>query len=184
MKCRPVIDSGGAGMTGKKQSIRTDLHTASELRAMACGKASPRKVKRLLALANALDGMSFTDAATAAGMERQALSDAVKRYNAEGTDGLEDRPRSGRRRRLDVEQERMLAAIVLTGPDPEQEGISAYTLDDLCAIVKQRFSVEYGPTGVSAVLHRLGFSRQKARPYHPKKDEAAQAAFKGGFRNG
>jgi transposase len=171
-------------MTGRKQSIRAELHTASELRAMASGNASPRKVKRLLALANALGGMSFTDAATAAGMERQALSDAVKRYNAEGVDGLNDRRRSGRRRRLDAAQEKTLASIVLAGPDPEQEGISAYTLDDLCAIVKQRFGAEYGPTGVSAVLHRLGFSRQKARPHHPKKDEAAQAAFKGGFRTG
>jgi transposase len=137
-------------------------------------------VKRLLALANALDGMSFTSAAIAAGMERQALSEAVKRYNAEGLDGLDDRPRSGRRRRLDPEQEQRLRTIVLDGPDPEKDGISAYTLDDLARIVKERFGVDYGPTGVSAVLHRLGFSRQKARPHHPKKDEAAQAAFKGG----
>ena len=184
MKCRPVSDSGGAGMTGGKRIIRTDLHTASELRAMACGKASPRKVKRLLALANALDGMTFAAAALAAGMERQALGDAVKRYNAEGLAGLDDRPRSGRRRRLNAGQEQMLAGIVLAGPDPEKDGISAYTLDDLCEIIGQRFGVKYGPAGVSGVLHRLGFSRQKARPHHPKKDEAAQAAFKGGFRNG
>jgi transposase len=51
---------------------------------------------------------------------------------------------------------------------------------DLVSIIKERFGVDYGPTGVSAVLHRLGFSRQKARPHHPKKDEAAQPAFKGG----
>ena len=60
---------------------------------MAKGDASPRKVKRLLAIANALDGMSFTAAASAAGLERQALYDTVKRYNAEGVEGLEDRPR-------------------------------------------------------------------------------------------
>jgi hypothetical protein len=91
MECHPVIDSGGTEMTGRKATIRTDLYTASQLRAMASGNASPRKVKRLLALANALDGMSFTSAsaAVAAGMERQALSDAVKRYNAEGVGGLD-----------------------------------------------------------------------------------------------
>jgi transposase len=100
-----------------------------------------------------------------------------------GGAGLEDRPRSGRRRRLDCEQEQTLATIVLDGPDPEKDGISAYTLDDIALIIKERFGVDYGPTGVSAVLHRLGFSRQKARPHHPKKDEAAQAAFKGGSAN-
>lgn len=170
-------------MGGRKTEIRTELYSAVELRSLACGNASPRRVKRLLALANALDGMSFTAAAIAAGMERQALSDAVKRYNADGLDGLDDRPRSGRRRRLDPEQEQQLRTIVLDGPDPEKDGISAYTLDDLVLIVKERFGVDYGPTGVSAVLHRLGFSRQKARPHHPKKDEAAQAAFKGGSAN-
>jgi hypothetical protein len=45
-------------MQGKKTAIKTDLHSASELRAMARGDVSPRKVKRLLALANALDGMT------------------------------------------------------------------------------------------------------------------------------
>ena len=171
-------------MRGKKTEINTGLHSADELRAMACGDASPRKVKRLLGLANALDGMSFTAAAKAAGIERQSLGDAVKRYNAEGVDGLEDRPRSGRKRKLDVSQEQELSGIVRTGPDPEQDGISAYTLDDLCAIARQRFGVSYGATGMSAVLHRLGFSRQKARPHHPKKDEAAQAAFKGALLTG
>ena len=181
MECHPVDDSEGTGMRGRKTQIRTDLHTAGALRALACGDASPRKVKRLLALANALDGMSFTTAAIAAGCERQALCDAAKRYNAEGLDGLDDRPRSGRRRRLNAEQEQTFGAIVLGGPDPEKDGISAYTLDDLVLIIRDRFGVAYGPTGVSAVLHRLGFSRQKARPHHPKKDEAAQTAFKGGL---
>ncbi|HKZ96590.1 MAG TPA: IS630 family transposase, partial [Hyphomicrobiaceae bacterium] len=63
-------------MQGRKAEIRSDLFTASELRAMARGDAAPRTVKRLLAIANALDGMSFTEAAVAAGMERQALGDA------------------------------------------------------------------------------------------------------------
>jgi hypothetical protein len=30
-------------------------------------------------------------------------------------------------------------------------------------------------------IKRLGFSRQKARPHHPAKDEAAQEAFKLNF---
>jgi transposase len=182
MESQPIADSEGASMRGKKTAIRTDLFSASELRAMARGDASPRKVKRLLGLANTLEGMSFTAAAKAAGIERQSLGDAVKRYNAEGVEGLEDRPRSGRKRKLDAAQEEKLAGIVRTGPDPEKDGISAYTLEDACAIAKELFGVSYGPTGMSAVLHRLGFSRQKARPHHPKKDEAAQAAFKGALR--
>jgi transposase len=129
---------------------------------MAKGDAAPRKVKRLLAIANALDGMSFTAAASASGLERQALYDSVKRYNAEGLEGLEDRPRAGRRRKLDAEQEQELAGIVAAGSHRKMNGVSAHTLDDLCLIVKERFGVDYGPTGVSALLDRLGVSRRKA----------------------
>jgi len=76
-------------------------------------------------------------------------------------------------------QEESLAAAIIAGPDPEVDGISAYTLDDLCTLAEDRFGVSYGPRGMSLVIKRLGFSRQKARPHHPDKDEAAQAAFKG-----
>jgi transposase len=36
---------------------------------------------------------------------------------------------------------------------------------------------------MSVAIKRLGFSRQKARPHHPQKDEAAQEAFKKGSPN-
>src|SRR3712207_9244725 len=41
----------------------------------------------LLAIANALEGLSRAEAARLAGMGRQALRDAVIRYNAEGPSG-------------------------------------------------------------------------------------------------
>ncbi len=63
--------------------IRDDL-TATELRRWARGEARGRPAARAYAIANALDGMSRADAACAAGMERQALRDAVARYNSEG----------------------------------------------------------------------------------------------------
>jgi transposase len=141
-------------------------------------------IKRMLAIANALDGMTFSDAARAAGIERQALGDAAKRYNAEGLDGLIDLPRSGRPCQLNEAQQQEFAALVVKGPDPETDGISAYTLDDLCDIAKRRYGVTYSPRGMSKLIKRLGFSRQKARPHHPQKDEAAEAAFKGGSASG
>ena len=76
-------------------AIRQDL-PAAELRRLARHEPDRRAAMRLLAIANALDGLSRAEAARLAGMERQALRDAVLRYNAEGPDGLHDRPRSGR----------------------------------------------------------------------------------------
>jgi transposase len=45
----------------------------------------------MLAIASALKGESRAEAARLAGMERQALRDALMRYNAEGLEGLRDR---------------------------------------------------------------------------------------------
>ena len=74
--------------------IRGDL-TPRALRRQARHEANRRAALRMLAIANALEGMSRTEAARLAGMERQALRDAVVRYNAEGPLGPL-RPAQGR----------------------------------------------------------------------------------------
>ena len=71
--------------------INEDL-SAAELRALARRETNGRVASRLLALAGALSGMNRTQAAEAAGMDRQTLRDWVWRYNAEGVAGLRDRP--------------------------------------------------------------------------------------------
>jgi transposase len=158
-------------------SIRRD-RTPEVLRKLAKAEANTRVARRLLAIANALSGMDRKAAAEAAGMDRQALRDWVLRYNAYGLEGLRDRWGKGRPARLDPEEKAELAAIILRGPDPETEGISAYTLEDLARICRERFGKPFHPASMSRVLRHLGFSRQKARPSHPQKDPAEAEAFK------
>ncbi len=59
--------------------IRTDIATAADLRRQARREPRRRTALRLLAVANALDGMSRAEAARAAGIERQALCDEPPR---------------------------------------------------------------------------------------------------------
>src|SRR5829696_4510438 len=68
----------------------TKERTPAELRVLARRERDGRVGARLLALANALDGMGRGAAARAAGMDRQTLRDWVHRYNAEGIEGLRD----------------------------------------------------------------------------------------------
>jgi transposase len=160
-------------------AIRQDL-SSEELRHLARREPDRRAAMRLLAIANALEGMSRAEAARLAGMERQALRDAVIRYNAEGPDGLHDRPRSGRPEELKPGQQAALKAWVLRGPDPERDGVSAWRLVDICAHAEHAYGVRYSEWGMSRLLRRLGLSRQKARPRHPQGSAAARAAFKKG----
>ncbi len=107
------------------------IHTAlsaAELRALARRETRPRVAPRLYAIAHVLDGMSRAEAARLCGMERQALRDAVVRFNAQGVDGLVDRPRPGRQPLLSEGEQAALRALVLRGPDPERSGLSSWTL--------------------------------------------------------
>ena len=156
--------------------IRTVL-SAAELRALARRETRPRVAPRLYAIAHVLDGMSRAEAARLCGMERQALRDAVVRFNVEGVDGLVDRPRPGRQPLLTEGEQAALAALILRGPDPERSGLSSWTLDDLCRETEARWSKRFHPASMSRVVRRLGFSRQKARQVHPQSDPKAQEAF-------
>lgn len=162
---------------GKALRIRDEL-SAEALRREARREKDGRAAARMYAIAHALDGLSRAEAARLAGMERQALRDAVVRYNAQGLAGLHDRPKGHPPRRLDPEEEAGLVVAIERGPDPEADGCCAWTRADLCRWLAAQCGKTYHPSSMTRVLRRLGFSRQKARPHHPKRDAEAQAAFK------
>ena len=131
----------------------------------------------MLALAKAMEGLSRAEAARAAGIERQALRDAVLRFNAEGLTGLVDRPYGRRPERLSEGEQAVLVNHILRGPDPERGEPSSWTLPDLCRFIEERFGKTMGPQSMSRVVRRLGLSKQKARPVHPQRDAKAAETF-------
>ena len=155
--------------------IRRD-RTPVSLRMWARRAHDPRAAPRAFAIANALEGMSRAEAARLAGMERQALRDAVVRYNAESVSGLSDRPRL-RRSRLTDGQQVTLRGLILRGPDPERDGLSSWTRADIADLIEERFGHRYHVSSLSKILRGLGFSRQKTRPSHPNADPKARVAW-------
>jgi transposase len=153
-------------------------HTASELRAFAAKSGDGAQVRRLLAIALVLEGYSRTEAAALSGMDRQTLRDWVHRYNDEGIDGLKSRSAPGRAPALTDEQMAELRALVIQGPDPVAHKVVRWRCVDLRAEVARRFSVDVHESTIGKWLHQLGLTRLQPRPFHPKKDAAAQEAFK------
>ena len=157
--------------------IRTDRDPA-ELRRLARRERDGRISARLLALANALEGIFREEAAWLAGMTGQTLGDWVHRYDAEGVEGLRDRPRPGRPCALDEGRQAALEALVLRGPDLERDGCIAWRARDLCALVEGRFGVRYRQSGMLRLLEGLDLSWQKTGPVHPEADPKAQERCK------
>ena len=156
---------------------RVELDAAGLRRAASrCGDANA--ARRMLALALVLDGWSRTDAARAAGMDRQTLRDWVQRYNAEGLVGLSDRHGGGTPCLLSREQELEVARWVSEGPDLARDGVTRWRRSDLARAIEARFAIIMAERSISDVLRRLGFRRLAPRPRHPEHDAAAQASFR------
>jgi transposase len=159
--------------------ITRDELDAAGLRRAARRAPSVAASRRMLALALVLEGVSRTQAAQAAGMDRQTLRDWVHRYNEEGLAGLTDRQGDvGPERLLSPAQEAEVAEWVRRGPDLAEHGVVRWRRADLARAIAAKFGVVMAERSISNVLRRLGFRRLVARPRHPGHDAAAQASFK------
>lgn len=157
--------------------IKRDV-SSSELRHRARSESDGRVVRRLLAIAMALEGASREEAARCGGMDRQTLRDWVVRYNAEGIDGLRDRPHTGRPPLLAPDLEQELAVLIAAGPDLERDGVVEFRVRHIREIAARHFGADYTRSGMQDRLHRMKLSYLKPRPIHPKTDPEAQEAFK------
>jgi transposase len=163
---------------GRPIEITRLEHSATALRELAAKTQDGAVVRRLLALALILEGHSREAAARHNGMDRQTLRDWVHRYNADGVAGLRSRWGPGRPPALNESQMEGLRSLVLEGPDLARNGVVRWRCVDLCAEIAARWSVTVSEGTVGKLLRRLRMTRLQPRPYHPKKDAAAQETFK------
>ena len=163
---------------GKPLAITRTDHTSDELRALASKLRDGAVVRRVLALAFVLDGRSRSEAAALTGMDRQTLRDWVHRYNDVGVTGLKSSHGPGPPPVLNEAQMAELKATVLAGPDPAQHGVVRWRCIDLRAEVARRYAVAVHERTIGKWLRKMGLTRLQPRPFHPKKDAAAQETFK------
>jgi putative transposase len=164
-------------MSAAVKVTRTD-HLPAELRAAAAKNDDAAKARRLLAMAMVLEGTSRLDAARQTGMDRQTLRDWVLRYNEHGVDGLTSRKPPGAAAKLSAAQMSELSDLVLAGPDPKVDKVVRWRCLDLREQVTRRFCVTVPERTIAKWLRKLKLTRLQPRPFHPKRDEAAQEAFK------
>jgi transposase len=115
--------------------------------------------------------------AQAVGRSWQFVDQWVGRYRTGGVETLVAKRQPGAARRLSVEQETQLCAMLESGPARE-EGIAAYNGPILRQKIEQRFGQVYSLAGVYKLLHRLGYNDLMPRPRHPDTDPAAIEDFK------
>ena len=136
--------------------------------------------RRLLGICHLLETGDLSGARSISCLTSVPFYYWVKRFNAEGIDGLRRRKVSGRPLKMSVEVEKKLEAKVLEGPR-EEESLVRYRLVDLQDFLKEFYKIEMSISGVWRNLQKLKLTWKTARQRHPQSDERVQEAFKKTF---
>jgi transposase len=158
--------------------MRTPLKIDAEwtepaLAEVARKEPDARVRQRILAIRLLVMGRTVPQAAPVVGLKERQVRNWVHRFQAEGLEGLRDRPRPGQPKHLPTKDEesfkvrirRQPRGRILRGPDIQH-------------LLREEFGAAYSLGGVYFLLHRLGFSSLSPRPLHLQTDPDAQDAFK------
>ena len=167
---------------GAAVRVTREEHAAKDLRRISAGMKDAGHARRLQAISFVLDGWSRSRTAEFANVDRQTLRDWVDRYNDGGIGALATLTSPGRPRLLTPAQQAELRDIVTKGPNLREDGVVRWRCVDLIRQCAARFRVpEVHPSTMAKWLHRLRLTNVTARPFHPRKVEVAQQAFKQTF---
>ena len=126
---------------------------------------------RLKCLALAIDGWTATKISLKLDVTRQSVFRWVSWYNDAGEDGLWDKKRVAREKRLSKAQADDLKKIIIAGPSKES-GLSRFRGIDIVEILREKYQIEYSLSSVYRMLEEMGLSHIKPRPLHPKQNTA------------
>ena len=106
------------------------------------------------------------------GRARSWLTRVIKLYNEQGPEAIKDRRkgRAGQPPALDAAHRAALDERLQSPPDDGGE----WTARKVAAWIEQQTGRRVDPTTARLYLHRLGYSRQKGRPVHPKAGSAEE----------
>jgi transposase len=148
----------------------------AELRAAHSADRAVREAYRINAVILLGDGWKPAEVADALLIDPDTVHDYFKRYKKTGIDGL--------LRMSYVGSEALLNATQLAELDLHLQSHLYLTAEAVARFVEERWQVRYTPSGMTAVLHRLGYVYKKAK-LEPGKHPApeVQEAFVEKYEN-
>ena len=141
--------------------------------AIACGP-SKRAYFRMLAIKSLLLGIGHDTTAELFNVSRRTLFNWVHRFNEAGIDGLIERPRPGRPRKIPREQ---AAALCESFEHPESVGRRHWTARKFHGYLNATIGLEVGYSTVVRWLHEQDFRLKVPRPWPDRQDEDQREAF-------
>jgi transposase len=143
-------------------------------------KGSPKELeqRRLRAMALLDQGWSQADVARHLGVTQGAVSQWKKRYQRDGPEALKAIPHPGPQPKLTAKQREQLGRLLLKGARAHGYRTELWTLKRVTAVIRQRFDVQYDPSGVWHVLRNMAWSCQKPERRARERNEESIAQWR------
>lgn len=107
------------------------------------------------------------------------ITNWVHRFEREGIQGLIDKPKSGRKPRLNLEQLQAIGVLVSDDlPTKYNYNTATWTGPLVIDWIKNTYQIEFKPAQIYNILKSLGFSYQKGRGIFREADVVKQEEFK------
>ncbi len=148
----------------------------TELKQLARAEQDLKLSKRMQMVVLALEGYAAQAIARSLSCSRRVCQQWVQRYNADGLEGLQDKPGRGKSPLLTAAEQEQLKQRIDAGPTSE-DVVCSLRGKDIQRILKEEFGKVRSLGTVYYLLHQMGYSSLVPRPQHRQADPEAQAAF-------
>ena len=160
-----------------------DAEEERKVRKLAASRHAPGDwIRRARMVARSWDGLRTAAIAAELGCHPQTVRERLARFNAEGIDGLGDRPGPGRKPRLTEAERSTLIALVATDPPGrlvrrgdgelaarDERGEAQWSLDALAAAARAR-GIAVGRSQVRRILRAEGVRWRRPRSWADSAD--------------
>jgi transposase len=153
---------------------------AGELRRRAASRTLPaRVVERAKMIVLVYEGQRVPAVAARLGVGADVVRAWLKRFNAEGLDGLQDRPRAGRPATYTPEQVGAVVEASLTKPADLGLPFAAWTLDRLAAYLQEAKGIPIKRTRIDEILAAEGLRWRTQETWFGERVDPAFAEKRG-----
>jgi transposase len=144
--------------------------------------APARRVERARIIWQASRGAGAPEIAGTLGLDAYTVRGWIRRFNAEGLAGLDDRPRSGRPPTYTPEQRAAVIATALTDPRALGLPFASWTLDRLAAYLNEHEAIAIKRSRIDEILRAEGLRWRKQESWFGARVDPEFAEKRGGSR--
>ena len=144
--------------------------------------APARRVERARIIWYASQGQSAPAIAEQLRLDADTARGWIRRFNAEGLAGLEDRPRAGRPPTYSPEQVAEVVAAALTAPEALGLPFACWTLDRLAAYLDEHRRIPIRRSRIDEILRAEGLRWRRHESWFGERVDPEFAVKRGGSR--